>query len=200
MGGSLRGVANEVVNELTKNDPIGSYQKYKENIDRQIAAALTNRANSIGSSQNRSISKGGKPGSTGRLRGVAVYPFAAKGGVDPSLAEAVSGLFSNYIAASNGLRLVGEEVITALAKQVGLEQSCGSESCQVDLAAQAKADYLVRGDLLRIQEDYYLTTQVIDLVSKETVFADRIKTNKVQIVDQTDNLAQKVRDSLAQRR
>ncbi len=198
--GTLKGLMNSVVNELTRSDLMENYRRYRDNIDSQIAAVMNRRGTSVGKSASSEISstKRGRSRANGKTVGVAVYPFAGKGGAEASLAEAVSGLFSNSISSGSGLRLVGSEIIADLAKQAGLEQACGAQSCQVDLAAQAKADFLVRGELLRIQGDYFLTTQVIDLHTKETVFADRIKTNRDKIVDETDDLALKVRQKLEQ--
>ncbi len=188
-----------IANEITKSDCIANYRKLQASIEKQVMAKTTALPKNNAEPQPHSTSKKSNQANlTTRLRGVAVYPFAGKGGADPSLAEAVSGLFANSISTGNGLRLVGSEIIADLAKQAGMEAACGSQTCQVDLAAQAKADFLVRGDLLRLQEDYFITTQVIDLHTKETIFADRIKTTKDQIVEQTEALAQQVKRSIEQ--
>lgn len=127
------------------------------------------------------------------MKGVAVYPFGAKGGASGSLAEGLTSLFANELAGTRCLRIVAEDIIEDLARQQALEQQCGTEECQVDLARQAKANLLVRGDLVRLGEDHILTAQVIDLESSQTVFRERASASgKDELVEATLVLARRI--------
>lgn len=127
-----------------------------------------------------------------RDKGVAVYPFGAKGGASAAMAEGLTALFINQVANVDGVRVVAEDIIEDLARQLGLEQACGTESCQIDLAKQVKADYLVRGDLTKVGQSYFLTALVVHIESNETVFSQKIEASEVELVDQTTVLADKV--------
>ncbi|MCB0219126.1 MAG: ankyrin repeat domain-containing protein [Chrysiogenetes bacterium] len=129
---------------------------------------------------------------SGRPRGVAVYPFSAKGKVDGALAEGLTSVFMSKLAGSPCVRIVAEDIIRDLARQQGLEQSCGTESCQIDLASQAKADVLIRGDLVQVGETYVLTTIVVDLASKKTLLSDNVRSVETELLDQTEMLGTKV--------
>lgn len=108
------------------------------------------------------------------LRGVAVYPFTAKGGADAAMAEGLTALFQQELAGAPCVRIVAEDVVRDLARQQGLEQSCGTEACQIDLAAQASADFLVRGELAKVGGSFALTGYVIELESKRTAATERV--------------------------
>lgn len=140
----------------------------------------------------RSRNVGILPIPSGSPTGVAVYPFAAKGGTDAALAEGLSSLFTTKVAQGTCIRIVAEDVIRDLARQQGLEQSCGTEACQIDLAQQAKADVLVRGDVARIGSSYVLTAIAVDLRSKQTVFSNSVRStaNEDELIEKADNLAQ----------
>ena len=125
-------------------------------------------------------------------KGVAVYPFGAKGGASPAVAEGLTALFINQIANVDGVRVVAEDIIEDLAKQLGLEQACGTASCQIDLAKQVQAEYLVRGDLTQVGQSYFLTALVIKIESNETVFSEKIEATEIELVEQTTVLADKV--------
>lgn len=125
-------------------------------------------------------------------KGVAVYPFGAKGGASPAVAEGLTALFINEIANVDGVRVVAEDIIEDLARQLGLEQACGTASCQIDLAKQVQAEYLVRGDLTQVGQSYFLTALVIKIESNETVFSEKIEATEVELVEQTGVLADKV--------
>ncbi len=133
----------------------------------------------------------------GQVHGVAVYPFAAKGGADGSLAEGLSAVFSNEIAAAPCVRIVAEDIIRDLARQQGMEQQCGTESCQIDLAQQAKADILVRGDLAKIGDSFVLTALVVDIVSKQTLLTDKVESSRQELLRQTETLGQRIGAGLA---
>ena len=125
----------------------------------------------------------------GALRGVAIYPFTARGDVPVATAEALGGLFQKEIAGTPCARIVAEDIIEDLARQLGLEQACGTESCQIDLATQASADLLVRGELLKVGETYVLTALMIDLASKRTVFTGDVQAGDADLIPKTRELA-----------
>lgn len=127
---------------------------------------------------------------SGTPQGVAIYPFRASGGAEESFAEAITSLFGTSLSGqSKCVRIVGEDVIEDLAKQMALEQQCGTESCQIDLASAAKADFMVRGDLTKLGRKYYLTATLIDLVTKETLGTNKVESNESQIAEKADQLA-----------
>lgn len=130
-------------------------------------------------------------------RGVAIYPFAAKGGADGAIAEGLTSVFAGKLAANPCVRLVAEDIIRDLARQQGLEQACGTESCQIDLAEQARADVLVRGDLARVGETYVLTAIAVDLASKQTLLSESARTGRPGLVDEAEALGARVGASLA---
>ena len=125
---------------------------------------------------------------TGTPRGVAVYPFAAKGGADGALAEGLTAVFTGKLAASPCVRIVAEDIIRDLARQQGLEQACGTEECQIDLASQAKADVLIRGDLARVGETYVLTAIAVDLASKQTLLSESARASEQELLDRAESL------------
>ena len=133
------------------------------------------------------------PVAAGELRGTAIYPFAAKGAASAALAEGLSSVFSAEIAANPCTRIVAEDIIEDLARQQGLEQSCGTESCQIDLAEQAHADLLVRGELAQVDQTFILSVMVIDLRSRRTVFSDRILSERDALVENASRLGAKTR-------
>lgn len=130
----------------------------------------------------------------GDLRGVAVYPFAAKGGADGALAEGLTAVFTNELASAQCVRIVAEDIVRDLAKQQGLEQSCGTETCQIDLARQAKADYLVRGDLAKVGDTYVLATIVVELASKRTLQSPRVTGRETELLLSVARLGRTVAD------
>lgn len=134
---------------------------------------------------------------SGTPRGIAVYPFSAKGNVDGALAEGLTSVFTSKLAASPCVRIVAEDIIRDLARQQGLEQSCGTESCQIDLASQAKADVLIRGDLVQVGETYVLTTIAVDLATKKTLLSDNVRSAEAALLDQTETLGAKVAGGFA---
>ncbi|MCB0220842.1 MAG: hypothetical protein KDH09_14165, partial [Chrysiogenetes bacterium] len=132
----------------------------------------------------------------GALRGVAVYPFAARGGAQDATAEALGGLFQKEIAGVPCTRIVAEDIIEDLARQQGLEQQCGNETCQIDLASQAQADLLVRGELLKVGETYVLTALMIDLASRQTVFSGDVQSGEGELIAKTRELAARASEVL----
>lgn len=133
----------------------------------------------------------------GTPRGVAVYPFGAKGGADGALAEGLTSVFAGKLAGSPCVRLVAEDIIRDLAKQQGLEQACGTEECQIDLASQARADVLVRGDLARIGETYVLTTIAVDLATRQTILSESARAAEAKLLDGAESLGSKVGGALS---
>ncbi|MEW6778040.1 MAG: SUMF1/EgtB/PvdO family nonheme iron enzyme [Bdellovibrionota bacterium] len=125
-------------------------------------------------------------------QGVAVYPFAAKGGADGATAEALSSLFSLKLQEASGVRIVAEDVIKDLARQQALEQQCGTEACQIDLAKQVHAQKLVRGELLKVGGAYYVTALVLDLSSKKTLFTDKVTGAEGELPQLAENLGERV--------
>ncbi|MCB0220899.1 MAG: hypothetical protein KDH09_14465 [Chrysiogenetes bacterium] len=127
---------------------------------------------------------------SGTPQGVAIYPFRASGGAEEAFAEAITSLFGTSLSGqSKCVRIVGEDVIEDLAKQMALEQQCGTESCQIDLASAAKAEFMIRGDLTKLNKKYYLTATLIDLATKETLGSNKVESSEAQIAEKADQLA-----------
>lgn len=130
---------------------------------------------------------------TGTPQGVAIYPFRASGGAEPAFAEGITSLFESSLAGqSKCVRIVGEDVIEDLAKQMALEQQCGTESCQIDLASAAKAEFMIRGDLTKLGRKYYLTATLIDLATKETLGSNKVESNESEVAVKAEQLARAI--------
>lgn len=137
------------------------------------------------------------PAAGAELKGVAISPFAAKGGADAAMAEGLTALLQQELAGAPCVRIVAEDIVADLARQQGLEQACGTESCQIDLATQAQADFLVRGELARVGTAYALTGYLIDLKTQKTESNERvIVTGDNALVGASIELASKLRPAL----
>ncbi len=132
--------------------------------------------------------------------GIAVFPFGVRGGAAAGLAEALTGLFNLQIQEAAGVRLIDEDLIRDLARQAALEQQCGNESCQIDLARQVRADVLIRGELLKIGEKYFLTAALVDLKTKSTSYTDKVQGPEGALPSLAEELARRVAGHLPGRK
>lgn len=124
-------------------------------------------------------------------KGVAVAPFTAQG-AEGALAEGLTSVMRTEVASTSCVRLVAEGVIEDLARQLGLEQQCGAENCQIDLAKMVKADLLVRGDLARVDGRYLITGMLIELGEGRTLASEKVWAEQDALVQKTETLARRI--------
>ena len=99
---------------------------------------------------------------TAEIQWVAVLEFSGVG-VDSDILHKLSD--QSRIASSNTLpaeqyHVMTRESLQEILRDMGKDSSCLSGKCEIELARNIGADYVVTGDLLKIDETYLLTLKL----------------------------------------
>lgn len=130
-------------------------------------------------------------------RGVAIVRWSPKGGTHPSTAEALTSTITATISSGKCIRVVEADIMNDVASQKAREQSFGSEAHQIDLAKQAQADFLIRGDISWIGGDYVISLLAINLSNNETVYSGRMNAPEKELLLSADKLAKQASEVLS---
>ena len=130
--------------------------------------------------------------STKNAVGVAVPSFSARGNIDGAFAEGLSAVFETTLADNPCIRIVAEDVIQQLAAQMGLEQACGTEECQIDIAKHAQASFLARGIIANVGDETLVSASLINLTNRNTVTSEKILTGKDNLVPSIETLGRRI--------
>ncbi|MCB0219655.1 MAG: hypothetical protein KDH09_08180, partial [Chrysiogenetes bacterium] len=134
--------------------------------------------------------------STTEAVGVAAPSFSARGEIDGALAEGLSAVFETTLAENPCIRIVAEDMIQQLAAQMGLEQACGTEQCQIDIAKYAQASFLTRGIIASVGNEYLLSATLIDLSNQRTVATEKRLVSRDALIAETEIAASAISASL----
>ena len=99
---------------------------------------------------------------TAETKWLAVLEFSGFG-VDSEILHKLSD--QSRIASSNALpadeyRVMTRESMLEILKDMGKDSSCLSGKCEIELARNIGADYVITGDLLKIDDTYLLTLKL----------------------------------------
>ena len=102
---------------------------------------------------------------------VTLYPFeVAKGAVDPAVLQQIDQIFRDILGL--GVDLSAPAAIDAAEKAKGWSGKCGSPNCQVLIAFELKAKYLVHGEVAQSPTSWYV---IVDIYNLETRSKARLK-------------------------
>ncbi len=124
---------------------------------------------------------------------VAAYPFSGQGGTEESVLEMVSRTFADDITKVQCMRVVPTETLMQVAKVLDLKDRCINETCQIDLARNARVDVLVRGVVSKVSGSYMVSTTVIDTTTRRILYSDKSSATEKTLASEAEKLSRRIR-------
>ena len=115
------------------------------------------------------------------IKRLAVLEFTGMG-LDPDILHKLSD--QSRIASSNTLpanqyHVMTRESMLEILKDMGRDSSCLSGKCEIEIARNIGADYVITGDILKIDDTYLLTLKLHDSSTGQLLVGKEVKSSSL---------------------